>query len=235
MGFELPWLFEFNRSKVVNGSLWTLPFEFLCYIFLFIFLSFYKYIIKSTTLSALGKFSISFFLVYFITYLLSLHILAERAEFLFWGVRERLNASANNPIFLYGFFSLGAFAYFLKGKIIIARKIFLIIICIQILSNFFEVPIVNFLSETLTIIYGIFIFSSEKIFWKFNSSIDPSYGVYLYAWPIQNMIASFWNFSAYQSLIVTLPITLIIGVLSNIYIENPMQRVRNSFFKSLYR
>jgi peptidoglycan/LPS O-acetylase OafA/YrhL len=56
---------------------------------------------------------------------------------------------------------------------------------------------------------------------KFNWKVDPSYGIYLYAWPVQQVFSRFFNLSAYAGLLATVPIVVALGVLSFIFIERP--------------
>ncbi|MCE4225052.1 acyltransferase [Methylobacterium sp. C25] len=62
---------------------------------------------------------------------------------------------------------------------------------------------------------------------QWMESVDPSYGLYLYAWPIQNLLI--FNVAGITPLVVTavtLPMALTLGVISWYLIEKPAQQYK---------
>jgi peptidoglycan/LPS O-acetylase OafA/YrhL len=56
---------------------------------------------------------------------------------------------------------------------------------------------------------------------------DFSYGIYIYAWPIQQTIASRLHVGWLANIAITLPIVLVLAFLSWHFIENPMLQLKN--------
>jgi peptidoglycan/LPS O-acetylase OafA/YrhL len=228
-GYHIPGVFDKNRNNIVNGSLWTLPFEFISYIFLFILLSLKKHIIDNPNYTSLGK-TLIFLLCLSITcYLLNASILLHRIWGLLSGFLYELPAE-NNPLKLFFFFIFGSVLFFLKKKFILNWKILFLLICLQIICSIFGVFWMQFLSETATIVYSTLLIASIKWLFKFNNKIDPSFGIYLYAWPIQQITAYVFILTAYQSIIITLPITILVGLVSYRLIEKPSLNYANYIY-----
>lgn len=65
-------------------------------------------------------------------------------------------------------------------------------------------------------------------FSKFDKFGDPSYGIYLYGWPIQNlMVYMFPKFNVYEIAIISIFICIVLGYLSWHYVEKKFINKRN--------
>ena len=116
----------------------------------------------------------------------------------------------------------GAFYLFLE-KIFSIISIIFLLICLN-LKNFAKI--------------GLFIFGSYLLFNfalnyknKFLNSIgaktDVSYGVYLYAWPIQIYIIKYYpHVNLYFLIIFTLVLSMILGYMSWVYLEKPFMQLK---------
>jgi hypothetical protein len=59
---------------------------------------------------------------------------------------------------------------------------------------------------------------------------DPSYGLYLYAWPVQNLLIFYIpGISPLSVTAITLPVALMLGLLSWQLVEKPALRHKNLF------
>jgi peptidoglycan/LPS O-acetylase OafA/YrhL len=221
--FSIPGSFNANKcAGVINGSLWTLPFEFTCYIFLF-FILFMISFASDIKNSLIFKITAGILGLFFLVYILNGRILLERVVGLATGFNPDYRI-ANNPLPLFLFFFTGCFLYFIKTRIKRSR-LTLMLIFITYTGTFmvYEGTIINWIAEYVLIVYGVIMLAGARSIRKLNSKIDPSYGVYLYAWPIQQ-IAAFYlpAISAYSSMLITIPASLLLGTISYVYVEKPM-------------
>jgi peptidoglycan/LPS O-acetylase OafA/YrhL len=203
--YYLPGVFENLRvPNAVNGSLWSLPVEFSMYLmvlFLGLVLRAHKH-----------------------SYLLALIILV---------VFEFLIKSTKSPIIVYATDLRTVIHYgifYFAGAIINKYELesFLIprntIICSLILltTYYFGLPVLPFMWICLPVIVLAVGLKTGGIIAKYTKNIDYSYGLYIYAFPIQQTVIYFFpkiNFSYY--FIFTLAITLIFAILSWHIIEKP--------------
>lgn len=163
---NLPGVFEHNVYEgVVNGPLWTMPVEFLCYIMCFIF---YK-------LHMLEKRYMKYTIVIFVVGCLCALALSTKIGIL---------ATMIRPM---GLFFVGMIAFVYRDYIRISLKgcilsVFLIIV--SLIAKVFPYTIFLLLPYLL-----LFIGYGTKIkFAQFAKHGEISYGVYLSAWPIQQII-----------------------------------------------
>lgn len=198
--------FETNVwPNTINGSVWTLMWEIRMYILLTIIGVFFvkqKYIITiilvTSTLLLLAN-----------SYL---DIITHE------GVLRLLR-------FIVYFFA-GSFFYLYKDKIVLSRTIFLVALSITILSFFSQQEIIITICTVILlpylIIYLAFIPMSLRVFNKFG---DYSYGLYIYAFPVQQTI-SFYLYKYdygnwYVMLFLSCIITFIFAFFSWHIIEKP--------------
>jgi peptidoglycan/LPS O-acetylase OafA/YrhL len=125
-------------------------------------------------------------------------------------------------------FCTGAMFYIWRDKIILKSKYAFAAVFGALLS----------LTSPITVVLGLVLFGGYLVFWfalKFNSrwitglgsKNDVSYGLYLYAFPIQNLLI--WHFPGISPLIillVTLPCSLFIGYVSWIVVEKPALKLK---------
>ena len=202
---SLPGIFVDNPfPKAVNGSLWTLPIEFFCYVLVALFGT-TRFLPKNlifsfvfTALLLLQAFIPIKFGNYFLTHL--------NMIFIFW---------------------CGAFYTKIKQKSLTNKIIY------------FEIFIIIFYAKNLELdfIFGLvsaFLFICLGIYFSFGSKItniigDLSYGVYIFAFPIQQIIIQighdrnwfFWQFIIFSSIA-----TLFTAFLSWHFIEKPLLKFK---------
>lgn len=194
----------------LNGPMWTILYEFICYLSIPIIYTFTFN--KSKTYLLLIVMMMSIFLYTQITgkniwrFGLDLH-----------------NISRLMTAFLIG----GAFNLF-KGKIIWSRfltvvSFILLLICLY--SKYFaEIGLFIFGSYLL---FNFALNYKNKFLNSVGSKIDISYGVYLYAWPIQIYIFKYHShINVYAFMLITLASSVGIGYLSWIALEKPCMQLK---------
>lgn len=212
INFSLPGVFENNPIKfAVNGSLWTLPVEFFCYVLLGIFL----YVIH----------------IKYLPYILILISIALISWLYFLDHRE--------PQKLFVFYATDwksgsrLIVYFLIGSVIrlfsIGEKIttqhFIIVLMI-----FLSIPnafFINNLAPLLLLPLGTFSFAFSKPISGWLNGQDISYGIYLWAFPMgQLLLDKQIATTPIFSIILTTLLILPIAYLSWQLVEKPALRLK---------
>lgn len=200
--YDLPGVFETNPyGPPINGSLWTLNYEVLCY--LGVVVCGVLGLLARPALFSLGL--LAFGAAYGVTMAAELHPRIEAlmvlalpfaAGMAFWVWRDRIPLSP---------------ALALAGGVLAALAW----------------PTVLFLPVfTLAVAYAVFVLGYARLPWAagYNRLGDYSYGTYVYAFPIQQLVAwagvvlPLWNMA------LALPLTLLCAVLSWHLVEAPALR-----------
>lgn len=193
--YLLAGVYEDNHFKnVMNGSLWTIPLEVKCYLVLGI-LGFLG-VLKSKRIFLL---LIAFYLIIFL-----------------FKYNPDFSGKNNFLLKLGAYFSIGIALsltekIWLKNKLILAFSSFAILFVLQKFnlyqtSGLFFIPV-------LVIVFGV---SETPVISSFGKYGDPSYGIYLYAFPIQqyfimNMLP---EADFYLSMFYACVVTLIVAYVS---------------------
>jgi len=197
--WNLPGVFEGNTRSSVNGSLWTLPVEARCYLALAILGVFGLFLKRQiTNVLMIGIFLFGYF--YFMeTPLLGQHEMWARPAM---------------------FFLIGVFFYVNRGDILLDIRLAGLSFAAIIFS--FGEPWFNFILP-LCYVYILFYIAYCSKYLKLDESIgDISYGVYIYAWPIQQIFATlFPQSSPYMNVMVCTVVTAVFAYLSWKYVERP--------------
>lgn len=202
---NLPGVFCNNINTSVNGPLWTLPVEFLCYIMCYLA---YKMHILSRKIARYTI--IQVLVIYFILY----HLMSEMLVF-----REALR-----PIMLFYF---GMLYYIYRDKIELKYRYLLsciLILCISVTFNIMWFMIVICLPYILLCIgYG-----TKRKLQHFGEKMEISYGIYLFGWPVQQCIVLIFgkNMLPILNFIISAPIAVICGIITFYMIERPVSICR---------
>ena len=201
-----PSVFETNAyPEALNGSLWTLPYEVKMYVMLVGLLAVCKYRMEPLI--------ILFVTVAIIFALVELGVLPPFRDLLsgklqFWllfsimfltgSAIAAVQLAAGLPIAL-GFVVFTAVLSALTGSQSFAIELLLVVVVVALGS----LPAPNWLQPPL----------------------DISYGTYLYAWPVQQVSALYFN-SFWSALVFSLSLTFVLATLSAIFIERPALRLK---------
>lgn len=203
--YHLPGVFETNLSgSSVNGSLWTLRLEVLCYIVC--------YVLWKTGLSEQkrAKYLIPPFLV---AYFASCYVVFVAAP----AVQAALRAC--------GMFYCGMIYYTYRESIRIDHMLALLCVAGVVIStavHLYDIGLLLCLPYVL-----VYLAFGTKLKWSsFGAKAEISYGIYLCAYPIQQTIILLFggSMSPWLNFLITLPIAVLCGLLLNIFVETPITR-----------
>ena len=206
--WELPGVFLNNSfPKVVNGSLWTLPIEFKLYIILMFFGI--AGVLNSSR--AIGNVCAA------------LLIIAHTNKMVTYGLTGG-DRNVDDVVFC---FLLGVLFFTNRDSIFISLR--LAIACLFAAALSIKYEFYSFLIVQFCIAYLVIVFAyNKKIQINAFKKFDYSYGLYIYAFPIQQALAEFGvikNFEVY--VIASFALTLPFAMVSWVYIEKPALRLRD--------
>ena len=175
--YYLPGVFTDNPYKqAVNGSLWTLPYEIKMYFLLVIFCSLFTYLKTKLNIPwALDK-----------TLFISLTVIALILHL----TNHSCNFYDGQSLKLFTMFFMGSSFYFLQDKIQVNSKTGILLISILAISTIDKDAF--FFAYSLSLAYIVFYLAyipAGRIR-EFNRFGDYSYGIYIYAFPVQQMVAA---------------------------------------------
>lgn len=200
-------MFASLPKDTINGSLWTLKYEMYCYI-LILLLGAFKLLTKKTVTIL--------FILFFITYM-----------FQTYGSLELTRGVPIPRLFTY--FLLGSLYYFYKDHILFNTKNILILILILFFLSAFEF---TQLSIIISFSYLLFAFAYSPIIklYNFSKMGDLSYGMYIYAFPMQQATLLIFKEIEFQwYFTISFILTLILSYLSWHFIEKPSLQFAHNY------
>jgi peptidoglycan/LPS O-acetylase OafA/YrhL len=202
--FYIPGVFDQLPSRAINGSLWTIEFEFLFYIFLLLLFPIQKNI-KALKWILLGMMVVlTVGNIYFPATLLSI----------------------KKPIPLEIVFDLGI--YFITGSFLAcinwnnwapSRYLFWGSILLLLLMIVFKIDRAWLFTCLPFIILYIGQKQSKAASWIHQKLGDPSYGIYLYAFPLQQLIVYYCKPSSFELFLYASIGAFALGILSWKFVE----------------
>lgn len=197
--YELPGVFADNPYKIaVNGSLWTMPHEVRMYAILAII----WVALRRSNKNRLNVFRAA---VVGVAFFAGAYAIFDHLYLHFEGYFSRL---------LFMFF-LGSVYCVLRERIILVRWLFWIFVFLLLLSTLSKQ--VFFFVYIFTVPYILFYFAyiPAGSLRKYNRLGDYSYGVYIYAFPVQQSIAALLpGISVPQMIVFSAAITMVFSILS---------------------
>ncbi|MHB8208851.1 acyltransferase family protein [Mucilaginibacter sp.] len=202
--FEAPLTGVFGNG--VNGSLWTLHTEVLCYFIIFV-------------IGVLGLLKRK---IYVIIVLIIFYLIRHNQYFV-----SCFDQSAN--VMQLMFFLFGTLSYTFRKYFIIDYKIGLAIIGIFLISYVLNFSGTKWLSY-VALIYSMLLLATAGFFKRLKPPGDFSYGIYIYGFLIQQIIVYlFPKLTSYPSMLITIPLACIVGSISWYLIEYPAIKKAKSF------
>uniref|UniRef100_A0AB74UQ81 Exopolysaccharide production protein ExoZ n=1 Tax=Halomonas phage vB_HboP_4908 TaxID=3350578 RepID=A0AB74UQ81_9VIRU len=225
--YSLPGVFANNPfAYAVNGSLWTMPYEVKMYILLTIIFAMIALASRATKI-----FSYQFITAVIGTGAVCFHI-ANHFEDLVTGQFLRL----------FAMFFVGAAFYAWRERILLSSRITALLVALLIASAFINESLffVIYCLSLPLIIFGLAYLPSGHVR-SFNKLGDYSYGLYIFAFPVQQSLAAIVpNISVFSMIALSFLVTSTLAVLSWHVVEKKCLKMKNvniipeRFFKSLF-
>lgn len=204
--WTLPGLFENLPLRIVNGSLWTLPIELECYLLVM-------------AAGLLGCFRSKWAAVAFWTVAGAAFALVALHGYSGQFFRDITVKPTGYSFYAPPFFMLGGLLYVLREKISVN---FLAGILLLLLYIFNRLSVFGTISFYIFFTYWILLFATAPLLHRFHPKNDYSYGVYLWAYPIQQIVASFFpGLDNLLGLTIAMPMTLAVAAISWHCVERP--------------
>jgi peptidoglycan/LPS O-acetylase OafA/YrhL len=214
--FDIPGVFENMRSTAVNGSLWTIKFEFLCYLMLLLLFP-----LKGKK-SALAVF----------TGVLLLSLLVLQLFFSDW--LHKINRPIQMDLMaeLASYFLAGSFLASLDRQSIAYKQLILFTCSALILvAIFLSMDRLILIAPLGFVIIWLGKRKSSLATWIHKTIGDPSYGMYLYAFPLQQFTIYFLKPTTAVLLITSSVLSLLLGIISWHLVEKKALMLKRYFLK----
>lgn len=202
----------------MNGSLWTIPVEVACYLIL----GFLLFSIRNS----LVRFGLLLMVLLMLVFVIE-YWRAEKNSFVVYGTEWFVSST------IMIFFFVGAVLYLLPKRFLRLDLAILLIFCS---IPFGQAPFYFSIIQPLCLTYAIVCLGTARSLAprRFIGMGDPSYGAYLYAFPVQQVVIElgiFTNNVGLNILLVTL-VSFGLGYLSWYTIENPALRKARAFLNN---
>jgi len=210
--YELPGVFQKNiYPNTVNGSLWTLPWEIRMYVLLGL-------------IAIVARSYISRFV--FIIFAAAILVCLSDILVSYIGSKLIIVSTRFLSIFFYG-----ALIFIYRHKVTVCSKYvgFQFLIIVVLFS--WEQKTVAHVLYILFMPYIVLFLAYNGLRWirGYNRFGDYSYGLYIYAFPVQQCISALGvTKTPYTLFLVAVPITLFLSILSWHYVEKPCLRLKNA-------
>ncbi len=202
---DLPGVFVNNPTNAVNGSLWTLQYEFTCYIFVAFFVFIFPIRVRVKNYLLVGIFILMIFIRIFL------------GEKYFW-----FNYSSPFLLGLNLMYTFEWFVYFISGMVLFIMKdklksvglvsalLLIFYVLFLILNYTIFARYLLYLLVPVIVYYIVFKLPRISFISKYG---DISYGMYIYAFPVQQLIICMFpkiNIDLYIiiSILITIPFAL---------------------------
>lgn len=201
---------------LVNGPLWTLPYEIHMY-FLLAFIGSVGFTVKANLRKLFWEF-------YFFCVVVA-------AAFYFTNYAYLLDTFqlGNNRDYLrfMAMFGAGVGAFFFQDKIILDTKYFIAIIILVVASSPFRILFVCISYGLLAYMVLYLAYVPGGFLRKFNQLGDYSYGIYIFGYPTQKAVMTmFPDINVFELFAMSFTITLFIAIMSWHLLEKPMLKLK---------
>lgn len=205
--YDLPGVFAHNPyGPAINGSLWTLNYEVLCYAG--VFLAGLAGCVKRGSLML--PLLLAVIIVCLVAMVLQVHVRIEKL------------LDLGLP------FAIGTAFYVWRDRIVLSLPVAAGLVLVAVMLRMAPSPEPAFrLAFVLTLSYAIFCLGHlSGGIRRYNRLGDYSYGTYIYAFPMQQLMALVGMTLPFSNMAAALPLTLVCAILSWHLIERPALRLK---------
>jgi peptidoglycan/LPS O-acetylase OafA/YrhL len=206
--YTLPGVFEENHYKsAVNGSLWTLPIEIRCYLMVLIF-------------GVVGGFKHRLW-----GFLLAVFLIASVATNNLY-ISKAFLVSDVSDMRMPLIFLLGMSCYINRSKVVIDWRISAAAL---VMALAFKATFIGIAAFYLFVLNTVLVLGATGQLFRIKVPGDYSYGIYIYGFVVQQCVAHFFpQFTSYPSLLLSIPFSLMLSILSWHFIEGPALKISHA-------
>ena len=214
--YQLPKVFHENPHRAVNGSLWTIPHELACYVS--VMLLGLLAVLKNKRIALL-------FGTLLIVLWISISEQIDQFILPYW------NLDFNHFYGLFLYFYMGALSFLWKDQLCFNWQLGVIAILLLVFLNQLAMPDYH---AVILVPFAVlcFAFAPEIKLHKTGKFGDFSYGLYIYAFPVQQIILYFFieDINEFTFILLTSFCTFILAFISWHLVERPSLNLRSKAF-----
>ena len=202
MIWNLPGVFEHGmKTATINGSQWTLPAEVRMYVLLGV--------LGGTGLLLLKRLAALVLLAFIVIGFVHPEFFPLHPDWFRLG----------------GFFTLGVLCYLYKESITVRLDLIVALLLLAVLTRHLSTYVFTFPLAVAAVVFAIAYFLPPFVFLERYG--DPSYGIYLWGWPVQQLVAyALPAAGLYLHVTLAIIISFLIGYISWNFFERHMLRFK---------
>ena len=201
-----------TQYAALNGAMWSIWLEFVCYLCIPI-----VYITKFNKPKTYAILAVMLLLIFLFTQVSGKNI---------WLPYVRLDLHHTSRLMFA--FLIGGLFYLRRDKVIWNKKLTIICALLLLISlNFSYSAEVGLMTFGAYLLFNFALNYKNKFLSSIGAKVDISYGVYLYAWPVQIYVIKYFpQVNLYVLMLVTLIAASILGYLSWTFVEKPFIQLK---------
>lgn len=201
-----------TQYPALNGAMWSIWLEFVCYLCIPI-----VYITKFHKPKTYAILAVMMMLIFLFTQISGKNI---------WLPYVRLDLHHTSRLMFA--FLIGGLFYLLRDKVVWNRTLTIVCALLLLISlNFSYSAEIGLMTFGAYLLFNFALNYKNKFLSSIGAKVDISYGVYLYAWPVQIYVIKYYpQVNLYVLMLVTLIAASFLGYLSWTFVEKPFIQLK---------